>query len=215
MWSIDFRMLSCYFKNWILRRMVLLLKKNLLNIISKKRLQNFKLCHVCFFFQFGMSSNSGDNRNLSFNEKSKLGLSKVLLRNAKKYSWKSYTKCSWNKLTTTHWKNWFQRKMPSLFWKWTLNNCRRKMCVNLMTDRDKNNILVNRCRKTLHLKDNDIKVKMKRDQKLLKKRVFFELHWHSFQEVHLLDETNFHNWNTFSEHGMLSFCGAFADFTRY
>ena len=171
--SIVFRTLSCYFKNWILRRIVLLLKKPFKCHIKKKlKVAKFESLQCLVFFQFGMSSNSGDNRNLSFNEKSKLGLSKVLLRNAKKYSRKSYTKCCWNNLTTTHWKNWFQRKMPSLYWKWTLNNCRRKMCVNLMTDRDKINILVNRCQEKLHLKCNDINLKLRRYQKLLKKRVY-------------------------------------------
>ena len=48
--------------------------------------------------------------------------------------------------------------------KLTINNGRRKVCVNFWTDADKLNIVVYRYRNSLYLKDNGVDLKMTEDQ---------------------------------------------------
>ena len=101
-----------------------------------------------------MSWNLGDNRNLFFKFKSKLGLYHVVL---------TAPKTSPEKLTLTVVemqvemqqlpdieKNDSKQEISCL--KWSIYNGRRKVCVNFQTDTDKLNIVVYRYGNNLYLK---------------------------------------------------------------
>ena len=86
--------------------------------------------------------NIGDNRNLFLKLKSKLGLYHVE-RTTPKYSPEKFT------LTVVE-----MQQLPDIektdskeelsYLKWTINNGRRKVCVNFQTDTDKLNVVVYR-----------------------------------------------------------------------
>ena len=54
---------------------------------------------------------------------------------------------------------------------WTIDNGRKKVCVNFQTDTDKLNIVVYRYRNSLCLRNNEVDLKMKEYLSLLPKRV--------------------------------------------
>ena len=99
-----------------------------------------------------MSLNNGDNRNHFLRLKSKLGLYQVVI---------TTPKLSAEKLTLTVVE---MQQMPDIektdsieevsCLKWTIYNGRRKVCVNFQTDTDKLNVVVDRYRNSLYLKDN-------------------------------------------------------------
>ena len=60
---------------------------------------------------------------------------------------------------------------------WTINNCRRKVCVSFQTDADQLNMVVYRYQNNLYLKDDELHLKMTENQSLLAKTsLSFELH---------------------------------------
>ena len=78
--------------------------------------------------------------------------------------------------------------------KWTIDNGRRKVCVNFQTDTDKLNIVVYRYRNNLYLKDNELDLKLTEYQSLLAKRVYLLIYIDIFyKRCIVLDETTIHN----------------------
>ena len=117
-----------------------------------------------------MSSNIGDNRNLFLKLKSKCGLYHVLLTNPKTSPEKrSLTVVEMQQLPDIE-KIDSNEEISCL--KWTVYNGRRKVCVNFQTDRDKLNIVVNRYRNNLYLKDNEVDLKLTEYQSLLAEQVY-------------------------------------------
>ena len=57
--------------------------------------------------------------------------------------------------------------------KFRLNNDRRKVCVNFMTDTDKLDIVVYRYRNSLYLRNNEVNLKMTKYQSILAKRFIY------------------------------------------
>ena len=114
-----------------------------------------------------MSWNIGDNRNLFLELKSKLGLYHVVL---------TTPKTSPEKLTLTVVE---MQQLPDIektdskeeksCLKWTIYNDRRRVCVNFQTDTDKLNIVVYQYRNNLYLKDNELDLKLSKNQSLLAK----------------------------------------------
>ena len=118
-----------------------------------------------------MSWNIGDNRNLFLKLKIKLGLYQVELRSKLKDSpWKIT-------LTLVETQQWpdiekVDSKDEISCLKWTICNDRRKVCINLQTDKDKVNIVVYRYRNNTYLKDTEMELKLTEYKKLLAKRVY-------------------------------------------
>ena len=56
--------------------------------------------------------------------------------------------------------------------KWTIYNGGRKVCVNFQTDTDNLNIVVQRYRNNLYLKDNEVDLKLTEYESLLAERVY-------------------------------------------
>ena len=114
-----------------------------------------------------MSSNIEDIRNLFLELKSKLGLYHVVLTTPKTSPEKlTLTVVEMQHLLDIE-KTDSKEEISCL--KWTLNNGRRKVCVNFPTDTDKLNIVVYRYRGNLCLKDNEVDLKMTEYQSLLLK----------------------------------------------
>ena len=116
-----------------------------------------------------MSWNIGDNRNLFFKLKTKLGLYHVDLR----------SKDSPEKITLilieTQQLSIIQKadsKTEIFCLKWTIYVGRRKVCINFQTDTDKVNIVVYRYRNSTYLKDTEMDLKLTEYKKLLAKRVY-------------------------------------------
>ena len=139
-----------------------------------------------------MSWNIGDTRNFFLKLKSKLGLYHVLL---------TTPKTSLEKLTLTVVEI---QQLPDIektdskeeisCLKWTIYNGRRKVCVNFQTDTDNLNIVVYRYRKKLHLKDNELDLKLSEYHSLLAKRVYLLSNKDIFyKRCIVLDETTVHN----------------------
>ena len=139
-----------------------------------------------------MSWNIGDNRNLFLKLKSKLGLYYVVL---------TTPKTSPEKLTLSVVE---KQQLPDIektdpkeeisCLKWTTDNGRRKVCVNLQTDTDKLNIVVYRYKNNLYLKNNEVDLKMTEYQSLLSKRVYLLSYNDIFyKRCILLGETTIHN----------------------
>ena len=156
-----------------------------------------KYFHLFTLYQFSsnrvkMSWNIGGNRNLFLKLKSKLGLNHVVLLTPK---------TSPEKLTLTVVE---MQQLPDIektdskdeisCLKWTINNGRRKVCVNFQTDRDKLNFVVYRYRNHLYLKNNEIILKLSEYESLLRKRVYLLSYIDIFyKRCIVLDETTVHN----------------------
>ena len=139
-----------------------------------------------------MSWNIGDNRNLFLKLKSKLGLYHVVLTTPKTSPEKlTLTVVEMQQLSDIE-KTDSKAEISCL--KWTINNGRRKVCVNFQTDTDKLNIAVYRCRNNLYLKDNEIDLKLTEYQSLLAKGTYLLSY---FDIIHkrciVLHETTVHN----------------------
>ena len=138
-----------------------------------------------------MSWNTGDNRNLFLKLKTKLGLYDVELR----------SKDSFEKITLTLVET---QQLPDIeksdskdeifCLKWTINNGRRKVCINIQTDTDKVNIVVYRYRNNTYLKDTEMDLKLTEYRKVLAKRVYLLSYIDIFyKRCIVLDETTVHN----------------------
>ena len=140
-----------------------------------------------------MSWNIGDNRNLLFKLKTKLGLYHVELKS--KDSPKKFT------LTLVE-----TQQMPDIekseskdeifCLKWTIYNGRRKICINFQTDADNVNIVVYRYPNNTYLKDTQMELKLIEYKKLLGRRVYLLSYIDVFYKRWIVfDETNVHNGN--------------------
>ena len=140
-----------------------------------------------------MSWNIGDNRNLFFKLKTKLGLYHGELR--------SKPKDSPGKIALTLVET---QQMPVIekvdsedkifCLKCTIYNGRRKVCINFQTDRDKVNIFVYRYRNNSYLKDTEMELKLTENKKLLAKRVYLLNYIDIFYKRCIVwDETTVHN----------------------
>ena len=117
-----------------------------------------------------MSWNFGDNRNLFLKLKSKWRLYHVVL---------TTPKTTPEKLTLTVVE---MQQLPDIettgskeeisCLKWTIDNGRRKVCVNFQTDTDKLNIVMYRYRNNLCFKDNEVDLTLTEYQSPLAKRVY-------------------------------------------
>ena len=78
--------------------------------------------------------------------------------------------------------------------KWTINNGRRKVCINFQTDTDNVNIVVYRYRNNTYLKDTVLDLKLTEYKKLPAKRVYLLSYIDVFYKRYIvLDETTVHN----------------------
>ena len=116
-----------------------------------------------------MSWNIGDNRNLFLKLKSKLGLYHVVLTTLKTSPEKLILTVVEMQHLPDKEKTDSKEEISCL--KWTINNGRRKACVNFQTDTDKLNIVVYRYRNNLYLKDNEVILKLSEYELHLAKRV--------------------------------------------
>ena len=140
-----------------------------------------------------MSWNIGDNRNLSLKLKTKLGLYHVEIR--------SKPKDSPEKITLTLVET---QQLPDIertdskdeisCSKWTICNCRRKICINFQTDTDKVNIVVYRYRNNTYLKDTEVDIKLTEYKKLRAKLVYLLSYIDIFYKRFIvLNETTVYN----------------------
>ena len=139
-----------------------------------------------------MSWNIGDNRNVFFRLKSKLGLYHVVLTTPKTSPEKlTLTVVEMQQLPDIE-KTDFIEEISCL--KWTIYIGRRKECVNFHTDTDKLDIVVYRYRNNLYLKDSESDLKLTENQSLLAKRVcLFSYIDIFYKRCIVLDETTVHN----------------------
>ena len=117
-----------------------------------------------------MSWNIVDNRKLSLNLKSKLGLYHLIL-SAPKTSPKKLTLTVVEMQQLPHIEETDSKEEISCL-KRTLYNGRRKAYVNIQTDTDKLKIVVYRYRNNLYPKDNEVILKLSEYESLLAKRVY-------------------------------------------
>ena len=138
-----------------------------------------------------MSWNIGDNRNLFFKLKTKLGLYHVELR----------SKTSPGKVTLTMVET---QQLPDIekvdskdeicCLKWTIYKGRRKVCINFQTDADKVNIVVYRYRNNTYLKETEMDLKLTEYKKILARRVYLLSYIDVFyKRCIVLDETTVYN----------------------
>ena len=99
-----------------------------------------------------MSWNIGDNRNLFLKLKTKLGLYHVELRSKDSPEKIRPTPVETQQLPDIE-KSDSRDEISCL--KWTIYNCRRKVCMNFQTDTDKVNIVMYRYRNSTYLKDTE------------------------------------------------------------
>ena len=116
-----------------------------------------------------MSWNIGDKRNLFLKLKSKLGFCHVVLTTPKT-SLEKFTLTVVEMQQLPDIKKTYSKKEISCL-KWTKCNGRKKVCVNFQTDTDTLNIVVYRYRNNLHLKDNEVILKLSEYKSLLVERV--------------------------------------------
>ena len=138
-----------------------------------------------------MSWNIGDDRNLFLKLKKKLGLYHVELRSKPKDSPGKTTLTLVETQVAKYWKSWFKRW--TFFFKWTLYNGRRKVCIIFQTDAAKANIVVYCYRNNTYLKDTEMDLKLTEYKKLLAKRVYLLSYIDIFYKRRIvLDETTVH-----------------------
>ena len=137
-----------------------------------------------------MSWNVGDNRNLFFKLKTKLGMYQVELK----------SKDSPEKITVTLVET---QHLPVIgkpdprdeisCLKWTTYNGRGKVCINFQTDTEKVNIVVCRYRNNTYLNDTEMNLKLTEYKKFLAKRVYLLSYIEIFyKRCIVLDETTVH-----------------------
>ena len=138
-----------------------------------------------------MSWDIGDNRNLFLKSKSKLGLYRVVLTNPKTSPEKlTLTVVEMQQLTDI--KKTDSKEGKSCL-KWTINKCRRKVCLNFQADTDKLNIFVYRYRNNLYVKGKEVDMKNTENQSLVAKRVYLLSYIDKFyKRCIVLDETTIH-----------------------
>ena len=77
--------------------------------------------------------------------------------------------------------------------KWTIQNCRKKVCINFQTDADKVNIVVYRYRNNTYLKETEMHLRLTEYKKLLAKRNYLLSYIDIFyKRCILLAETTVH-----------------------
>ena len=77
---------------------------------------------------------------------------------------------------------------------WTIYDGRRKACVSFKTDTDNLKNVMYRYRNNLHLKENEVDLKLTKHQLRLTKRIYLLSYIDIFYErCILLDETTVHN----------------------
>ena len=138
-----------------------------------------------------MSWNIGDNRNLFFKLKTKLGLYHVELRSKDTPKKITLTLVETQQLTDI-------RKADSKdeisCSKWTIYNGKRKMCINFQTDAHKVNVFVYHYRNNTYLKDTEMDLKLTEYKKIPAKRVYILSYIDIFyKRCIVLDETTVHN----------------------
>ena len=111
-----------------------------------------------------MSWNIGDNRNLFFKLKSKLGLYHVELK--KKDSPGKFTLALVETQQLPDIEKTDSKDEISCL-KWTIYNGRRKVCINFQTDTDKVNIVVYRYRNNTCVKDTEMELKLTENKRFL------------------------------------------------
>ena len=138
-----------------------------------------------------MSWNIGDNRNLFFKLKLKLGLYHLELK----------SKDSLERITITLVET---QQLPDIekvdskdeisCLEWTIYNGGRKVCINFQTDTDKVNFVVYRYRNNTFPKDTEMDLKLTEYKKLHAKRVYL-LRYNDifYKQCIVLDETTVHN----------------------
>ena len=151
-----------------------------------------------------MSWNVGDNRNLFFKLKSKLGLYHVVLTTPKTSPEKlTLTLVEMQQLLDVE-KTDSKEEISCL--KWTIYKGRRKKCLNFPTDTEKLDIVVYRYRKNLYLKDNEVVLKLSEYECLLAKRGYLLSYIDIFHKrCIVLDESTVHKENKLRQERMFSF----------
>ena len=139
-----------------------------------------------------MSWNIGENRNLFFKLKSKLGLYHVVLTTPKTSPEKfTLTLVEMQQLPEIEELD-SKNEIPCL--KWTKYKGRRKVCLSFKTDMDKVNNVNYRYRNNTYVKDTEMELKLTENKKLLSKRVYLLSYIEVFFErCFVLDETTVHN----------------------
>ena len=138
-----------------------------------------------------MTWNIGDNRNLFLKLKSKLGLYHVVITTPIT-SAENFTLTVVEMQQLLNIEKIDSKKEISCL-KWTKYNGRSEVCVNFQTDTDNLNIVVNRYRNILYLKDNEIDLKLTEYQLLLAKRVYLLSYIDIFyKRCIVLDKTTVH-----------------------
>ena len=156
----------------------------------KKYLHLFTLHHFSFI-RVSLSCSIGDDRNHFLKLNSTLGLYRVPSTPTISPEKPTLTVVEMQQLPDIG-KTDFKNETSCL--KWTIRNGRKKVCVNFETDTDNLNIDVYRYRTNLHLKDNEVDIKLTEYQSLLAKRVYPLSYIDVFyKRCILLDETTVHN----------------------
>ena len=137
-----------------------------------------------------MSWNIGDNRNLFFKLKTKLGLYHVELESKDSPVEVTLTLVETQQLSDFE-KADSKDEISCL--KWIIYNGRRKVCINFQTDTDKLNIVVYHYRNNTYLKDTELSLKLTENKKLLAKPVYLLSYIDIFyKRCIVLDETTVH-----------------------
>ena len=137
-----------------------------------------------------MSWNLGDNRNLFFKLKTKLGLYHVELK-----SMDSPVKITLTLVETQQLPDYEKADSNDEIscLKWIIYNGSRKVCINFQTDTDKVNIVVYHYRNNTYLKDTEMDLKLTEYKKLFAKRVYLLSYNDVFyRRCIVLDETTIH-----------------------
>ena len=134
-----------------------------------------------------MSWNIGDKRNLFLKLKTNLGLYHVELKIKDSPESITLNLVETQQIPVIE-KADSQDEISCL--KWTINNGRRKVCINFQTDTDKMNIVVYRYRNITYLKDTEMDLKLTEYKKPLAKRVYLLSYIDIFyKRCIVLDET--------------------------
>ena len=138
-----------------------------------------------------MSWNIGDNRKLFLKLKTKLGLYHVEVRSKDSSEKNTLTLVETQQLPDIE-KSGSEDEISCL--KWTIDNGRRKLCINFQTDTDNVNIVVYRYRNNTYLEDTETDLKLTKYKKLLAKRVYLLSYIDIlYKRCIVLDETTVHN----------------------
>ena len=151
-----------------------------------------------------MSWNIGENRNLLFKLKSKLGLYLAVLTTPETSPEKNtFTLVEMQQLPEIEKVD---SKNASSCLKWTIYDGGRKVCKSFKTDLDKLKILVYRYRNNTYVKDIEMELKLTENEKFLSKPVFL-LSYNDvfFKRCIVLDETTVHKENKLLQEWMFSF----------